>query len=240
VTEYIKLDAPDNAPIEAYPPGETDDPNIAAVISYINVNYSEGRHYIVPRLDRLERSQVICLATEPGKLEKVIQPMELRKYFPEPKTVSRCNGRYTVSMKDPALLLPDGMDFTMLIQFHLCKETEYQNLNREVSTFCGIFSPEHRLEITSVVRVMPNLTEQAILEGQDAEVIRIRFSSSFCFNTFLGLSANESTVKQEWKNIADKYLESSRVIAHRPVNLLPVAIFPMVTPEHGIEAIKEN
>jgi hypothetical protein len=47
VTKYIELDAPDNAPIEAYPPGEADDPNMAAVISYIDANYSEGRHYTV-------------------------------------------------------------------------------------------------------------------------------------------------------------------------------------------------
>lgn len=73
VTEYIELNVPDNSPIEAYPPGEVEDPYMKAVNSYIEVNYPEGRQLIAPRLDRLEKSQLIKLATISGKLEKLFK-----------------------------------------------------------------------------------------------------------------------------------------------------------------------
>jgi hypothetical protein len=82
------------------------------------------------------------------------------------------------------------------------------------------------MEISSEARNMPKLTEQKILEGQDAVTIRVRLNSTFCINSFLGLSEESSVVKQEWGNLANRCIHSKHVIAQRPVSLVPIAIFP--------------
>jgi hypothetical protein len=104
----------------------------------------------------------------------------------------------------------------------------------------GIVSPEHKMEIADVVRVMPNLTEQEVLEGQGAKTIRVRFDTSFCINSFLDASENNSIIKQEWNKLAGEYFSSTQMIAQRPANLVPIAIFPQILPEHGIQQIKER
>ena len=73
----------------------------------------------MPRLDRMEKSQLIKLATIPGKLEKIIQMMELRKYTPEPKFQIRCDGKYKVPPNDPALSLVEGIEYTALVQIQI-------------------------------------------------------------------------------------------------------------------------
>jgi hypothetical protein len=76
---------------------------------------------------------------------------------------------------------------------------------------------------------MPNLTEQEILEDQDdAVTIQVRLNSTFCINSFLGLSEENSVVKQEWDDLADRCIHSKQVIAQRPVSLVPIAIFPNI------------
>jgi hypothetical protein len=240
VTEYIERDVPDNSPIEAYPPGEGEDPYMKAVISYIDTNYPERRKLIVPRLDRMEKSQLIKLATIPGKLEMIIQMMELRKYTPEPKLQIRCVGKYKVPPNDPALSLLEGMEYTALVQIQIAEGKDYASLIKELTSFVGIFSPEHKLEVSKVVPVMPNLTEQEILEDQDAKTIRVRFKNSFYINSFLDISENDSIIKQEWNKLADENFHSMQLLAQRPVNLVPIAIFPQILPEHGIQQVKER
>jgi hypothetical protein len=87
---------------------------------------------------------------------------------------------------------------------------------------------------------MPNLTEQEILEDQDVKTIRVRFKNSFCINLFFDTPENDSIIKQEWNKLADENFHSMQLLAQRPVNLVPIAIFPQILPEHGIQQIKKR
>jgi hypothetical protein len=132
------------------------------------------------------------------------------------------------------------MEYTALVQIQIAEGKDPTSLINELTSFGGIFSPEHKMEVSKVVRVMPNLTEQEILEDQEAKTIRVRFKNSFCINSFLDISESDSIIKQEWNKLANEHFHSMQLIAQRPVHLVPIAIFPYILPEHGIQQIKER
>ncbi|KAL3795120.1 hypothetical protein ACHAWO_003821 [Cyclotella atomus] len=93
--------------------------------------------------------------------------MQLRKYTPDPKWTTRCNGKYQIVANDPALLLSDGVDYTNLIQVAIKSTERTDTFIEELRTFGEIFAPEHRFQLGEICQVMPNLTEQPLQADGD-------------------------------------------------------------------------
>lgn len=183
--------------------------------------------------------EIKTLATKPDKLERLILMMQLRRYTPVPKVLSRCNGRYLISEKDPVLNMADGMDYTSLIQVTIQPDMNVGGFLEEFNVFKTAFSPEQRIQVGEIKQVMPNLTEQPVNDGRETKVLRVRVESSFSLNAFMGLTIEESTLREEWFNFMAKWTYDFKMIASRPVHFKPIAVFPRVLPEHGIDEIKE-
>jgi hypothetical protein len=52
-----------------------------------------------------------------------------------------------VSPRDPTLLLPDGMDYTTLIQIQLSNGTNYDDFNRDLSTFWCLANTKWKYQV---------------------------------------------------------------------------------------------
>jgi hypothetical protein len=167
VTEYIELDASTIAPPEAYPQ-MSENPYQDAIDCYVKENYALAKKDIRIRMHLLSNDQIKILAMKPGKLEYLIQMMQLRKYTPISKMITRCNGWYQVPIHDPALLFPAGKDFTSLIQVSTDNADTFIH---ELRVFGEIFLPEHRFQVGAARQLMPNLTEQPFQEGGGNKVI---------------------------------------------------------------------
>jgi hypothetical protein len=49
----------------------------------------------------------------------------------------------------------------------------------------------------------------------------------------------DNTLRNEWFKFIAAWTYDFKVIASRPIHFKPIALFPGVLPEHGIDAIKE-
>jgi hypothetical protein len=123
--------------------------------------------------------------------------MQLLRYIPVPRIITRCNGRYEILEKDPALNMADGMDYTTLLQVTMQPSKDPEGFFEELSTLRNAFSPEQKLDVGEVKQVMPNLTEQPLNQGGENKVLRLRIESSFCFNSFMSLTIDESSLRNE-------------------------------------------
>jgi hypothetical protein len=240
VREYINLDAPTVSPIEAYPqePGNRFK-YLDAVYSYISANYELAKKELQTRFQLMGPDEIKTLATKPEKLERLIHMMQLRRYTPVPKVLSRCDGKYLISEKDPVLYMADGMDYTSLLQVTIQPDRNIDGFIEEFNTLKNAFSPEQRLQLGEIKQVMPNLTEQPVNDGGETKVLRVRVESSFSLNAFMGFTTDESTLREEWFKFIAKWTYDFKIIASRPVHFKPIALFPGVLPEHGIDEIKE-
>jgi hypothetical protein len=225
------------APIEAYPQ-TSKTPYADAVDNYIRENYMDAKKDIRARMKLFSEEQIEALATRPGKLEQLIQNMQLRKYTPDPKWTTRCNGKYQIVANDPALLLSDGVDYTSLIQVAIKSTEPTDTFIEELRTFGEIFAPEHRFQLGEICQVMPNLTEQPLQADGDNKVIRIRIETSFCLNNFMAITELESKIVEEWLSLIERYTSESKVIATRPAHFKAIAIFPGLLPKNYIDEIK--
>lgn len=240
VREYINLDAPTEPPIEAYPQEpENSHRNIDAIRCYVEANYSLAKKEVNARLKLMGPEEIETLATKPGQLERIIFMMQLLRYIPVPRIITRCNGRYEILEKDPALNMADGMDYTTLLQVTMQPSKDPEGFFEELSTLRNAFSPEQKLDVGEVKQVMPNLTEQPLNQGGENKVLRLRIESSFCFNSFMSLTIDESSLRNEWFKFISEWTYDFKVIASRPIHFRPIALFPGILPEHGIDAIRE-
>lgn len=241
VSEYLALEAPETPPIELFPQDQdlsAGEQYRMAIDEYITTYYKLAVPILRPRLEGYNEAQLEKIATSKTKLEIIIQSMELKLYTPKVRIEPRANGRYYVPLNDTVLSLPNE-EYTFLLQFSLNEGIDPLRFISFLQLYCKIFNPEHEMDITEVREVLPNLTEKIVTIDSDIKhPIRIRFTSSFCFKTFLSINGGTSYIRTKWNELNRDYVAELKLHSHRPMSMKVAAIMPGILPEHGLEAVK--